>query len=585
MLSNQMPKKIIASLNVSIVASVCVLLLLTISGCSVRPLSGQPESADFVYRSELADPQAKALFAFSEYRLLAAQSQWQEAVAALERAVGFDPDNPYLQMTLAKALLHRDDIERAIDILESLLLQSPNNFEAHELLGDLLGYRDRQEEAVDHYRQALQLDPDQEMVQMRLSMALSRLGQNEEATQVLLKLVEQHPESPLARLALARNYVTNGQQELGKQTYQKILELFPEQQQAILEYGKLLEGQGLFAEAYQLYRDSIKKNPRFAAVRQQLALLYLKQQRVREALEQFLAIRQQFPENLEVLGKIGLIYLDLSEWTQAEEVFRQLRDQSPDDDRNRYYLGMSLIGQGLRNEAIEVMAEIRESAPIFTEAVLQLSYLYQQTGQVNLAVSALHKLLDLDFRQPEIYYYLASFLDDQGRGEEAAKVIEEGLEQFPQDVTLRYQQGLLFEKLGDRSQALKAMQQVLELKPDHPDALNFIAYHQAEIGDQLELALTRVQQALAVKKAGYIIDTLGWIYFKMGRFQESLAQLEEAVRQYPEDPVILEHLADVYRALGWSEKAAETYRKVLQFNPQATGVSGKLNGLPKPAMP
>jgi len=242
---------------------------------------------------------------------------------------------------------------------------------------------------------------------------------------------------------------------------------------------------------------------------------------------------------------------------------------------------MALIGQGRNQEAIDVMAPIRQTSPIFTEAVLQLTSLYEQTGQLDAAIAALRKLLKINQQQPDIYYYLTAFLDEAGKTEEAAEEVATALEKFPKEASLRYQQGLLFEKLGERERALQAMEQVLEVNPNHPDALNFIAYYHAERGTQLELALSQAQKALSVKKSGYIIDTLGWVYFKLGRYQESRKQLEAASALTPEDPVILEHLGDLYRAMELWGQAAETYRKVLSLDPDAAGVAEKLEQLPQ----
>jgi len=124
------------------------------------------------------------------------------------------------------------------------------------------------------------------------------------------------------------------------------------------------------------------------------------------------------------------------------------------------------------------------------------------------------------------------------------------------------------------------MERILALDSQHAEALNFVAYHYAEKGTELELALSQAQQALAAKKTGYIIDTLGWIYYKMGRYQESREQLEEATSLLPEDPVILEHLGDLYRALTLWEQAGAAYRKSLGLDPLAAGVQEKLDALP-----
>lgn len=548
-------------------------------GCAVQPLPESPDAQLKTYRSELADPAAKALYAYVEFRLLTADNRWDEAIDALRRAVAFDPETEYLRMSLAKALLHKDLADESIEILRQILQQAPDNIEGRELLGDLLSYQGKNEEAVEHFRQALKIEPDNEMLQMRLAMALGRLGRNEAAISLLESLVAAQPDAKLAHLSLARFYRDNKQSEKAKQAYRTLLERHPDQQQALLEYGSLLEKQQLLAEAFALYRQGIEQNPRAAAIRQQLAFLYLRQNRKTEALEQLLAVRNLVPGNVQVNGRIGLLRLDMESWAGAEEDFRQLLQYGENAGRNRYYLGLALLGQQKYAEAIEIMAPIDESSPVFAEAVLQLAYLYRQSGLVEKAIAALNKVLAADIHQPEIYYYLTSFYDDIGNLEQAEQILATGLSLFPENVELVYQSAVVMEKKGERQNALELMAKVLSLDAEHADALNFIAYDHAEKGVELESALSRAQRALSTKKSGYIIDTLGWIYFKMGRYDESRAQLEEATSLLPEDPVILEHLGDLYRALMLFEQAADAYRKALELDPLAAGVVEKLRDL------
>ena len=132
-------------------------------GCAIQPVPVPRTVESDAYRSELADPEAKALYAYAEFRMLAGESRWDDAITSLRRAVAFDPQTEYLRMNLAKALLHKDEADASIEILQEVLQQSPDNVEGHELLGDLLGYQDQNEAAVKHYRLALDLDPDNEI--------------------------------------------------------------------------------------------------------------------------------------------------------------------------------------------------------------------------------------------------------------------------------------------------------------------------------------------------------------------------------------------------------------------------------------
>ncbi|NOQ52684.1 MAG: tetratricopeptide repeat protein, partial [Desulfuromonadaceae bacterium] len=172
-----MPYRIFVKIQPLLVVSLCLLSF----GCTV-PQQPHPEMINTqVYRSEYADPNAKALFAYAQFRLLAAEGRWAAAVTALKRAVAFDQKTDYLRMNLAKGLLHLEQSEESIAILQNILSKSPDNVDGHELLGDLLSYQKQDEAAVHHYRLALQLAPENEMLPMRLAMALGRLRQIDEA--------------------------------------------------------------------------------------------------------------------------------------------------------------------------------------------------------------------------------------------------------------------------------------------------------------------------------------------------------------------------------------------------------------------
>jgi tetratricopeptide (TPR) repeat protein len=103
------------------------------------------------------------------------------------------------------------------------------------------------------------------------------------------------------------------------------------------------------------------------------------------------------------------------------------------------------------------------------------------------------------------------------------------------------------------------------LNPDNAEALNYLGYTYADHGIFLEEAEELVSKAARLRpEDGYIVDSLGWVYFKQGRFPEAARELERAGSLVPDDPVILEHLGDAYRQLGQGARALEVYRKALE---------------------
>ncbi|MEA3362444.1 MAG: tetratricopeptide repeat protein [Thermodesulfobacteriota bacterium] len=550
-------------------------------GCVAVNLPQSPPQSDggaVVYHSELTDPEAKAFFAFSRFRMLGADNRWEEAIAVLKQAISFDPESDYLQLILAKAYLYRQQPEQAVTALEVILDRTPESVAGHKLLGDVLSFQQKYAPAIDHFRHAIALTPENVELRLRLAMALFRLKHKDEAIAGLEELLEQHPEADFSRLTLARFYLDNQQEEKALVAYQQLLERQPEQVQAVLEYGKLLEQQDP-AAALDLYHSFISRNPRAAAVRQQLAQQFLVQQQLNNALMQLQKVRQQLPDNWQVINQIGLIQLELENWAAAEVTFRLLLEKETQQEGHRYYLAMALSEQGKLTEAISALKPVGRDSSVYTEAVLQLGYLYKQSGQNNQAIAVLQQAIEQKIHHPDLYYYLVAFLGDREDHQEAIQISLDGVEKNPEEIQLLYQLGVLYEKLEMRQTAIATMEKILLLDAEHADALNFLAYDQAEKGTNLDTALKRAQIALARKPSGYIVDTLGWIYFKMERYPESREQLEKAAELYPDDAVIQEHLGDLYRAMKLWEKAAAVYRRALKIDPEAQQVEEKLREL------
>ena len=555
--------------------------LMIIPGCigiDQSQIAVQKNVASSQYQSELLDPEAKAFFSFSEFRMLGAEERWDEAIAALERAIRFDPESEYLQLILSRAYLHRQQPERAAAILDALLAKNPENATGHELMGDVFSVQKQYPLAVDHFRRAAELKPESAVLSLRLAVALTRMEQSTEAIALLESLLEKHPEADLARLALARLYLGEKDQDKAFSAYRQLLEQQPDELSVVLEFGKLLEQENS-AAALELYQSFIVRNPRAAAVRQRLAQYFLQQNQLDAALVQLKAIQQQFPDNQKNLSQIGLILLEQKKWIEAENTFRLLLQSDNGKGDSRYFLSMSLSEQGKIAEAIAVLEPLSKDSPIYTESALQLAYLYKRLNQNDHAILILQELLTQGTERKDLYYYLVVFLDDSGDYARALDIALAGVEKYPEDVQLLYQLGAIYEKLGQHQAATGTMEKILSLDDAHPDALNFLAYGQAENGVDLELALSRAERALALKPSGYIVDTLGWVYFKLGRYPESREQLEKAVKLHPEDAVIQEHLGDLYRAMNLRQESESAYREALKLEPGSTQVEDKLRQL------
>jgi len=128
------------------------------------------------------------------------------------------------------------------------------------------------------------------------------------------------------------------------------------------------------------------------------------------------------------------------------------------------------------------------------------------------------------------------------------------------------------------------MQKVIALDPKNANALNYLGYTYADMGENLDEAESLIREALKYKPDdGYITDSLGWVLYKKGLFQEALIYLEKAVQLTSDDPIILEHLGDAYLKVDDIENALKYYQESLRKKTEDTEIlENKISDLLEP---
>lgn len=131
-----------------------------------------------------------------------------------------------------------------------------------------------------------------------------------------------------------------------------------------------------------------------------------------------------------------------------------------------------------------------------------------------------------------------------------------------------YARGICHERQNDFASAEADMRKALELQPDQPQVLNYLGYSFVDRGENLDEALSMIQRAVAAQPdSGYIIDSLAWAYFRLGRYQDALEPMEQASLLEPVDPVVTDHLGDVYWSVGRTREAEFQWARALSFEP------------------
>jgi tetratricopeptide (TPR) repeat protein len=175
---------------------------------------------------------------------------------------------------------------------------------------------------------------------------------------------------------------------------------------------------------------------------------------------------------------------------------------------------------------------------------------------------------------------LARTLQSRKRLAEAEVVWAEAVMRFPGTDGLIFDLATCREQRGDIAGAEAAVRDILEREPGNPQALNFLGYMWADHDRNLDEAVDMIQRALAADPDnGAFIDSLGWAYYRLGRLVEAREQLERAVLLTRGDPVVHEHLGDVYKDLQLKDLAKEQYKMSLAGDKTNERVKAKLSQL------
>ena len=217
----------------------------------------------------------------------------------------------------------------------------------------------------------------------------------------------------------------------------------------------------------------------------------------------------------------------------------------------------------------------------YVSARLRLAYIDFQQGEKDQAFRLLAELKKAAPDRDDIYLTWAYFFEDERRWDRAIEVLKEGLESNPRSEEIHFRLAVIYEKKKDLENSIKHIKIVLELDPENPDAQNFLGYSYADAGIHLDEAESLIRAALRAKPdSGYIVDSLGWLFYKKGQIDRAVEELERAAKIMPQDGTVAEHLGDAYLKQKRPADALRTYRRALTLeNANITELRKKIKNL------
>lgn len=575
-----------------------------------------------------APSQADAAYLFALGKILLDEGDYRQAGETLEQVVEQVPDDPYLRVEYASYLLDASDAEAAVaqldlagslapddplilkaighlhlqasrersgsfdaarEAFETLREMAPGDLDVMSTLGRIYLSEKRYADAAEVFRQALTYWPQSRSVHGSLIDALLRLGGGSgvEAEGALEDLLKIAPGAIRARLTLADLRQRRGDEAGAIDVLRETPKRSSGESDLLRQLALALYGMELFPEAlYWLDRslaesETAEPDSQLLFLRALLLTAVERHGEARVALEELVASDPERRDALELLvrhlfsssqyqdiadlleprlqgeldpatAELAMLYTEaLRRLNRQEEALSWLPRVAQFDtmrDRALARQAEALLSLARDTEADQVLGELTESGDV--EVLMLAAEACQREERYDRSVTYLERVVAVDDEPLQALFWL----------------------------------GAAYERTGRKVEAEGQFRRFLEVQPDSAPALNYLGYMWAENGENLDEAIEMVQRAVALDPDnGAYLDSLGWAYFQVGKYDEARVHLERAAELVGEDAVVLEHLGDLYSAVGERQQAAELYRRVLDLDAEnARQVMTKLRRLDTP---
>jgi tetratricopeptide (TPR) repeat protein len=311
--------------------------------------------------------------------------------------------------------------------------------------------------------------------------------------------------------------------------------------------------------ALKVLNDFLDKYPKAREVRAAYARVLIDAKQPEAARQQFLVLLKEQPDNLATLYALGVMGMQNNDLASAEQFFSRfiaVLDEHPDDERDASKVLMILAQlaeqRGDTNAALKWLDKVdRSDEKLYLAARLKWSVITARQGKLDEARKELAELPAVNpGDQAQIFQTDAQVLRDAGDTTTAYMVLQNAIKRYPDNPDLLYDFALSAEKVGKVDLMEAALRQVMIAEPDNQHAYNALGYSLAERNERLPEAHALVEQALKMAPGDpFIMDSMGWVQFRMGNLQEAEGYLRRAyaVRS---DPEIAVHLGEVLFAQG-----------------------------------
>jgi tetratricopeptide (TPR) repeat protein len=542
-------------------------LILMMSGCASVNQSPAPVAEKDSY---LETPGNK-YFNYTRSMEAKKEGDIKEAVHYLELVLKEDPESLILKRELTLLYIYENKFETALEMVKQVLKEDPEDSKSLIILGGIEQKLGHLEKAAQAYEKVIMLDPDDEKVYLVLGALYADMEMPEKTLSTYEKAVKNFPDSFYSHFFLAKAHAESGNRREAAKWFKKTLEIdreLLEPRFELLELYKDWEDQKeAHEETIKNYKEILEIDPDNTRAEMELCLYYHNSGMDKEFNAIAGELSRKSLTNPDITRKIVFLFLEKKRFDDALVILKGMLAHQPDSSDLNYLTGVVYNEIEDSEAARKYLKRVKPESKFFENAAVQIAFCYKDENKIDDAIQHLKEAMRLSPENVELHLYLGAFYEENEDYAEAENILKKALEMDAKNTGLHFRLGVVYDKWKKKDASIEQMKKVIEIDPMDAHALNYLGYTYLDLNRNMEEAEKLILRANEIKPDdGYIIDSLGWLYYKKGDVDKALEKLEKAVALVPYDPVILEHLGDVYLALGERQKAMEMFKRSLEHS-------------------
>jgi tetratricopeptide (TPR) repeat protein len=484
-------------------------------------------------------------------RLYRLNNDLQKAENELKTAIKLDPGSEEAVTTLAILYTDEGDTNHALQVLSSVP-DAARSAKLYSALGSAYEQRKDYKSAIEAFRHAVVLDRDNLDAIRGLAENLLNDGQADAALEQYKVIADANPEDAQTYLRIAEIYRRQGKYDLALESLKKADAMVPDSMDVPYNIAAVYQAQGRYDEAIKILQDLLKKSEKPDST------AYSQADRNNRAI---------------FIERLGMIYRDQEHYTAAVETFRKMLTLGDENARSGYQEIIDTYREAKQwPQATAAAKEAVQKLPNDRDLRMVLDAQLADTGDADKSLADVRSMLNGGPEDREVYLRLGIMYTRVKRWKEA----EEALAKAEQKSTKTEDKAAVWFLLGDTYQRQKLFDQaeaefkkVLDtVSPNDPQSaatLNYLGYMNADRGVKLDESLSQIKQALTFEpNNGAYLDSLGWAYFKLGKYDLAEESLTKAAVHMGADPTVQEHLGDLYQKTGRLKLAAAHWERAVQ---------------------